>query len=63
MATGNAGYSVGYGQHTQVEVIEGVALAGGELAHIRGAKIRTRALFLKTTPEKKMVSKHVSIAI
>ena len=40
-----------------------MALAGGELAHIGGAKIRTRALFLKTTPEKKkMVFKLVSIA-
>ena len=30
-----------------------MALAGGELAHIGGAKIRTRALFLKTKPKKK----------
>ena len=36
-----------------IGVIEGVALAGGELAHIGGIKTRTRELFLKTTPEKK----------
>ena len=59
---GKSDHSKGGEQEGAIGVTEGVALAGGELAHIGGIKTRTRALFLKTTPKKKMVFKLVSIA-